>query len=202
MVTPTATPSLVREMHASIAPLWRCDSRCHAPLEVPTAHCSSATSCQHQTSEGSSESAYLSLSSLSAHYNNTTFSSLSCSGFIPGSCSSGWAFGLTRGSASFCSSTSPYPAPTTTQPGPHKRHSASLGLIIVTRWSGTRLLRPHQFFGSTMPSTQHCSRSIHASAMQADSVLRKRRTKMKRHKWKKRQRLMRRKSKVSQGAKR
>jgi Mitochondrial domain of unknown function (DUF1713) len=36
--------------------------------------------------------------------------------------------------------------------------------------------------------------------MHADSVMRKRRTKMKRHKWKKRQRSLRRKSKASQGA--
>lgn len=78
---------------------------------------------------------------------------------------------------------------------------SSVGPTIVGRSLGVRTVRCGPSLGGIHGALQGM-RSIHASSLQADSVLRKRRSKMKRHKWKKRQRLLRRKSKVSQGAKR
>ena len=155
---------------------------------------------QHPPRHPSPLSTYL---DLSRRYSASSCNpSIRC-GSIPSGCSSSvdllWQ---ARESDTFCSSSNPHPSPPTLTPQLDKQPAVLSSTIAATRMSGIRLLRTQQSLGNAAPSAHRLSRSLHASSLQADSVLRKRRTKMKRHKWKKRSRLMRRKSKVSQGAKR
>lgn len=196
-VAPSTAPRHAKDIHTSGPRLWR-DSWCPAHLDVLSQPSKATRYNVVQHPPRNPSSTYL---SLSRHYTVSRTNQLICCTSIPGGCSSSARVLRQTGdcqSATFCSSPGPRPAPPSIQLQPNKQPSTLLHSVAVTGWSGIRLLRTQQSLGNAVPT----SRSIHASSLQADSVLRKRRTKMKRHKWKKRSRLMRRKSKVSQGAKR